>query len=170
MILHLLNFLLVWKNQKYFHCPCENLFLRVFYLGTFIRYISDWNRPWFFCFVNCVIFIILGGIKYFLGCFSFIWFVFCVNIFFVGGKSCVGFLNHIICWFFNCFNCVNIYFCLCIWCAIFIIFLFPWGVRSLISFNFVNCWLFHNRSLLLFIIINFSFSHFIFICIQLGTN
>ena len=165
-MLHLLNFLLVYKNQEHFHFPCEYLFLRVFNFGPFIRYISYWNIPWFIYFFNCVMFIILGDINWFWLC---LWFFFCVNILLFGFKRCVGFLNQIFPWFFYSVNCV-ILFCWVDWCAIFIIFLFPSGDRSLILFNLIYYCLFQKRSLLFFNIITFRFFHFIFILIELGTS
>ena len=136
-------------------------------MGTFIRYISYWNRLWFICFVKYVIFIIFGGFNFFLGCLWFFCFVSCVNIIFCGDKICVGLLNHISLHFYT-LSTVSFFWG--DWCAIFIISLFLWGYRSLIFFKFVNFWLFQNRCLFFLNIINFGSFHFICILIRLRNN
>ena len=89
--------------------------------------------------------------------------MFLINLF------CFGFLNHILPWFFYYTNCVIIFLCGGDLCIIFIIFMLRWGDKSLIIFNVIKSWFLHNRSLIFFNIINYSFSISFLSLSNLGT-
>ena len=98
MVLYLLNYLIVQKNQKDLYSTRKYISVSFSILVLLL---------WFIYWVNSVGFYFFGGRNCFLGYLWFLCFVDCVNILFWWNRRCDGFLHHIRFWYHFFISRVN---------------------------------------------------------------